>query len=403
MSEKRWTGKISDGKVRVRLAFITERALAEAEAGALTKIVKARVAEARPRRSRCTVQPNYIKRPHWVEHPERDALGDIPTIGWVKGSARLSAVPDDLTHRRAGRRRRGSTVDIADHPDAEAAVRGIGSDGRCAPHLMAAVMHLLRCQPAPRRRRVSPTTRSRSSPSCRTWSSCTARRSRRTWRGMIGTGPTCCSYLDGHERLGALVLDHPGALNRKTIKLVKEERAEADTAATREAIFAASSASSSGFSGIRTGSRCTATRRSRRGHAAGSADRQPQVDADARRRRAPRDGASRRERGDPDAAAQARRRADRDAAARSIPTAISVRRCGAGGTLGTPTSATAAKEKMCRRSEEAEEVEKALLDVESSLCKQGRGKKAIKCPLYDVAAIRGRSRSRPTSGSPRTK
>ena len=72
------------------------------------------------------VQPNYIKRPHWVEHPDRDVLGDIPTIGWVKGTHEYLAVPDDLTHRRAGRQAQGHNVDIADHPDAETAVRGIG-------------------------------------------------------------------------------------------------------------------------------------------------------------------------------------------------------------------------------------------------------------------------------------
>jgi hypothetical protein len=38
---------------------------------------------------------------------------------------------------------------------------------------------------------------------------------------------------------------------------------------------------------------------------------------------------------------------------------------------------------MCWRSEEAEELEKALVNVESHLCKRGRGKKAIKCPFYD--------------------
>jgi hypothetical protein len=38
---------------------------------------------------------------------------------------------------------------------------------------------------------------------------------------------------------------------------------------------------------------------------------------------------------------------------------------------------------MCQRGDEAEEVEKAVLDVEHTLCKRGRGGKAIKCPFYD--------------------
>ena len=39
---------------------------------------------------------------------------------------------------------------------------------------------------------------------------------------------------------------------------------------------------------------------------------------------------------------------------------------------------------MCLRSEEAKEVEAAMLSVDHHLCKQGRGKKAVKCPLFDV-------------------
>jgi hypothetical protein len=47
---------------------------------------------------------------------------------------------------------------------------------------------------------------------------------------------------------------------------------------------------------------------------------------------------------------------------------------------------------MCRRSDEAEEVEKALLNVEHTLCKQGRGDAAIKCPLYDGCAYQAQKR-----------
>ena len=82
------------------------------------------------RRSARRVQPNYIQRPHWVEHPDRDVLGDIPTIGWVKGTHDYLAVPDDLTHTARWAKAQGHSSDIADHPDAESAVRGIGSDGR---------------------------------------------------------------------------------------------------------------------------------------------------------------------------------------------------------------------------------------------------------------------------------
>ena len=90
-----------------------------AEADALTKIAQG--ARPQARSSICAaVQPNYIERPLWVEHPDRDPLGDIPTIGWVKGEHEYLAVPDNLAtgalgegagtqrrHRRPSRRRGG--------------------------------------------------------------------------------------------------------------------------------------------------------------------------------------------------------------------------------------------------------------------------------------------------------
>jgi hypothetical protein len=41
---------------------------------------------------------------------------------------------------------------------------------------------------------------------------------------------------------------------------------------------------------------------------------------------------------------------------------------------------------MCRRSKLARIVEKSLLDVETTLCKRGRGENEVKCPLYDICA-----------------
>ena len=41
----------------------------------------------------------------------------------------------------------GYNVDIADHPDAETAVRAAGSDNAVRSHLMSAVVHLLKANP----------------------------------------------------------------------------------------------------------------------------------------------------------------------------------------------------------------------------------------------------------------
>lgn len=139
---KRWTGRISDDKVRVHIIFLAERDLDEAEAVALTLMAKARVPEVD--KSSCfRVQINYITRPLWAEHPDRDVLGDTPTIGWVKGSRDTLAIPNNFKHAAYQAKAEGHATNIADHPDAESAVRGIGSDGEVRPHVLAAVRHLL--------------------------------------------------------------------------------------------------------------------------------------------------------------------------------------------------------------------------------------------------------------------
>ena len=98
-------------------------------------------------RSRCSRITSSARL--WTEHPDLDPLGDLPTIGRIKGKHEYLAVPDDLTQQARWAKAQGHNVDIADHPDAEAAVRGIGSDGSVRSHLMAAVMHLLIANPPP--------------------------------------------------------------------------------------------------------------------------------------------------------------------------------------------------------------------------------------------------------------
>jgi len=145
---KAWHGKLSDTDVRVRVAFIAERPLDEAEATALTKTLKARSPDLKldPAVSRL-MQPNYIQRPRWQGHPDRDVLGDIPTIGLVQGGAKLLAVPDEIAPPETipGSPGEGN---VTVHPDAETAVDAIGSDGSIRSHLHSAVGHLLQNNPS---------------------------------------------------------------------------------------------------------------------------------------------------------------------------------------------------------------------------------------------------------------
>jgi hypothetical protein len=147
--QKTWHGKLSDTDVRVRVAFIAARPLNEAEASALTKTLKARSPDLKidPAVSRL-VQPNYIHRPRWQKHPDRDVLGDIPTIGWVQGGAKLLAVADEIAEQQSTTPWSPGDSTIASHPDAEAAADAVGSDGSIRSHLMSAVGHLLQANPA---------------------------------------------------------------------------------------------------------------------------------------------------------------------------------------------------------------------------------------------------------------
>ena len=124
----------------MRLAFICDRALDCSEASALTWLAKAAVADFVV--DGCLsyrVQPNYIRRMYWREHPDQDPLGDIQTIGLIRGAAENLIVPDDLTHKARWARAQGHGGVMASHPDAVSAVRAIGADGSISDQLFNAI------------------------------------------------------------------------------------------------------------------------------------------------------------------------------------------------------------------------------------------------------------------------
>ena len=394
---KRWTGKISDGKVRVRLCFITERALNADEAIALTNIFKVKVPQLDPSISR-RVQPNYIKRPHWVKHPDRDPLGDIPTIGWVKGRKESLAVPDDLARQARWARAQGHNVDIADHPDAEAAVRGIGVDGSIRSHLMSAVIHLINANPVPEVKSFADHSIAivnqllKMVETHREHITANLAKHHRPFSDIW-------QYLpDNQIDWAQWLLDHPGALRRKTIKLIKDkEPHQEDEVVTLEAICArvdraiararkgeAPHADNDPFSAYGafakqtfggrvqplveliaapTGSRkSTWMRAAAVAFAAEHPDKSVVILM------------PRHKLGDEQINLLMKEHQDGDFSA-------AVWR---GRQAWDPEIGNGQEEKMCQRADEAEELEAARLSVDRHLCKQGRGKKAIKCPLFDV-------------------
>ena len=148
---KRWTGNIVDGVVRARLAFVTDRPLSGAEVAALTQLAQAASAEVQV--DPCItnlVQPNYIRRMLWEEHPNRDPLRDIPTAGVVEGAHEFLTVPEGLAVKARWQAAQGHGGSVASHPSAIAAVLAVGTDQHIRHHLTSAIGHLAHHNPLPK-------------------------------------------------------------------------------------------------------------------------------------------------------------------------------------------------------------------------------------------------------------
>lgn len=378
--DKRWTGKIVDGTARLRLVFITDRALTEDEAVALTRIAKARVDfkidEAISRR----VQPNYITRPLWDEYPGRDPLGDIETIGRIDGDSEYLAVPSDLAHKARWAKAQGYEAVIADHPDAQSAVLAIGSDGAVRSHLMAAVRHLLKANPPPDHvsyidHAVTITAKLQSMV---TLAEPEIRANLSThWRQW---GDVQAYLPDNMSDWALWLLERPNAFKRKTVKLVREERAAAAVETSAEAIFArvANTIKHVG-NGVRLLVAPTGSRKSTAMRAAAvayvTAHRDQSVVILVPRHRL----------GDEQVKALVEQHSGAAFTA-------AVWRGRHRDDPETPDAERPGKFKpMCWRSEEAKELEAALVSVDK-LCKRGRGARAVRCPHFESCGYQRQKR-----------
>jgi hypothetical protein len=395
----RWTGNIIDGSLRVRLVFIAERALIEQEAKELTQIARARGLKADT--MICgTVQPNYIARPLWVGHPGCDPLGNIPTIGWIKGTNDYLAVPDGLTHKARWAKAQGRGGDIANHPDAESAVRGIGNDGSLYPHLKSAVYHLLKVNPATNVLSFIDHSRSIADK---------LQQIVEQHREEINHNLTTCkrswaevdAYLADIHRYAFWCLNHP--TGRKTIRLSKQKLVE-KTPSTREEIFArvtrnielngikiapafleAQSGGSLG-DGITTGRKHRAPVKLL--IAPTGSGKSTQALAAAVRYVTEHSGKSvvilvpRHQLGD-EQVERLRREHPNGKYSAAVWRSRHAR---------DPHSGDGQEIKMCQRSAEVKEGELTIVNIERGFCKRGRGKKAVKCPSYDDCAYQQQKR-----------
>ena len=383
---KRWTGRIVDGHVSARLAFIAERPMSEQERVALIDITKVRVPEI-DRSIGFTVSLNYIQRPLWIEHPDRDVLGDIPTIGWVKGTHDRLAIPDNLPHTARWAQAQGLGSDIADHPDAESAVRAIGSDHDVRSHVKAAVIHLLRANPIPDvvsfyDHSINIIAKLRNM---------IAQHREEITDNLIRNGRSghVVDELLQHTKTSwpLWCLHHPRVLTSKTIKLVKEAQ-QADATTTREAAFA----------------RVADVVAQARTLASASQIFQPRppvmllvAPVGSGKSTAVRAAAVRyvTERPKKTVVILTPRHKLNDEQIEWLrkehPEGNYTPTIWRGRHADNPHNPDPEHPgkflPMCVRSEEVKEVEKRMLDVEHTCCKRGRGEKAIKCPFYDTCAF----------------
>jgi hypothetical protein len=393
---KRWTGKIVDGSLRVRIIFVTDRPVDSVEARALANIAKALAPEV-DNKIYNAVQPIYIQRPMWREHPNRDPLGDIQIIGRVEQEHDYFTVPADLTTQARWAKAQGLSSDIADHPDAETAVLHIGTDASVRPHLKSAVAHLLIDN-------LCPEVMSFSDHSMAIVAKLqemveqhhdqivrNLKEHNRTWADVVHYLPD--NMLDWSE----WCLNHPASLHRKTIKLIKEKQPLiAHEPVSREAIRARVARAIDRF---RRGELADPSELACTAHAfmdmpiaellpapTGSA-KSTLIRAAAVADVTENPGRSavimvpRHRLGDEQIEDLQREHPDGNFTA-------AVWR---GRQAWNPKIGDGKQEKICQRADEAKELTDNKLNVDHHLCKQGRGNDRIECPLLPLCDYQGQN------------
>jgi hypothetical protein len=150
-NKKRWTGRLTNDSLRVRLYCLLDRAIGEEQAVNWLRILKASVPELDDRLG-LVVQVIYTRKPNFVRL-EGDPIAQ--RVGFVEGRYERVKVPDDLEQRVRWVQAEGTgqIAEMADHPDLYSAIAAIGTPkpgeqgGAIYPHLLAAARHLVRQNP----------------------------------------------------------------------------------------------------------------------------------------------------------------------------------------------------------------------------------------------------------------
>ena len=167
----------------------------------------------------------------WQAHPDRDPLGDVETIGWVRGLRAELHVPNNLTEESRWAKAQGKHSDIAHHDDVEGAVAAVGIDGRVRAHLKGAVVHLLDANECPD---VVSFREHSEAIVAKLQSLMEAQRERITGNLAAyrrGWEDAQCYLPKNMIDWAHWCLDHPGALHSRPIELVKEPTPPVDITA----------------------------------------------------------------------------------------------------------------------------------------------------------------------------
>ena len=156
MDGKRWTGNITAENARVRLFFVTERAISSGEAKALMAFAQTPGIGL----DDCTCEPTqlvFLARPvclpDGVDPLARHIAAGVPMTFLRRGEIDELPVPEGLKEEVRWARAEGRSAAVASHPSAIAAVRAVGrprfQNGRpeIRAHLTSAIYHLVRGSP----------------------------------------------------------------------------------------------------------------------------------------------------------------------------------------------------------------------------------------------------------------
>jgi hypothetical protein len=387
---KRWSGELDDTKIRVRLAFILDRAISWRQAAMLTDVVTAASGLPLDDSITRTVQPNYVTRPRWDGHPGEDVLGDIPTIGMVGGAVETVTfttvappqtttprvrVPKDLEHKARWAAAQGHGLVITEHPDALTAVLAIGSDGRVRQHMMSAIVHLSKANPP--KDHISAfdhglaladilqgMTREHSEPIGAHLAA-----HGRSWADVAG-------YLAGMADWARWLIERPGALKRKTIRLEQEEQPDEGTEPDAQAIFDRVAGAFEAFWELESDDNDTRLLIAPTGSRKSTEMRKTAVKLVTEQL-----GQS----SDQSVVILVPRHKLGDEQIKALhlehPDTPFIAKVWRGRHADDPEIPG---KQMCWRSKEARALEEVLLNVESNLCERGRGEKKVRCPFYEL-------------------